>query len=75
MPYNQKTKALASKPLDELRGAMLDEAVIAFENVRAKMNSAVRPYKDLFACSQWIFDMTDLHKSTYSQACFGKGRS
>jgi hypothetical protein len=26
---------------------MLDEAVIAFEKARAKMNSAVRPYRDL----------------------------
>jgi hypothetical protein len=43
MPYNQKTKALASKLLDERGGAMLDGAVIAFEKARAEMNSAARP--------------------------------
>ena len=39
----KETKEPASKPLDELRGAMLDGAVTAFEKARAKMNSAVRP--------------------------------
>jgi hypothetical protein len=42
----KEIKELTSKPLDELGGAMLDGAVIAFEKPRAKMNSAVRPYRD-----------------------------
>jgi hypothetical protein len=44
MPHSQKPKELTSKPLDELRGAMLDGAVATFEKARAKMNSAARPY-------------------------------
>ena len=39
----KKPKELTSKPLDELGGAMLDGAVIAFEKARAEMNSAIRP--------------------------------
>jgi hypothetical protein len=42
----KEIKELTSKPLDELDGAMLDEAVTTFEKARAKMNSAIRPCRD-----------------------------